>query len=407
MAKYFYKARTTRGDAIENTAEASSEDALATQLFNSGLTPIEIKIVAEAKKNIDLDLNRMLGLGKPKTEELILFSKQMTALFKAGIPITRAINGLSQTTDNAYLKEVLEHSVKQLEAGKPLSTGLAKYPDIFPGVFLNIIKVGENTGQLDNAFEQLAFYLERDKMIRDKIKEATRYPTFVLIFIGAAFTILNIFVIPKFAGVFGKINMELPIYTRILLSTSEIFINYWPWMLAVIATLILGAHQYINTEIGRFNFDKAKFNIPYIGGILRKAVLARFCRTFSLTQQAGVPLVQSLNLVANSVGNSYVSDRVISMRSGVERGDNLTNTATATGLFTPLVLQMLAVGEETGMVDEMLVKVAEFYEEEVNYEIKFLSAQIEPALIMTIGGMVLIMALGIFMPMWDMVGHMK
>lgn len=405
VAKYFYKARTASGEAIENTVEASSEDALATQLFNSGLTPIEIKIAITAKQNVSLD--RLLGLGKPKTEELILFSKQMNALFKAGIPIIRAISGLAQTTDNEYLKEVLEHCIKQLEAGKPLSHGLAKYPDIFPNVFLSIIRVGENTGNLDHAFEQLAFYLERDKMIRDKIKEATRYPSFVLIFIAGAFTILNIFVIPKFAGIFDKMNLELPIYTRLLLSTSEIFTHYWPWMLGIIALLIISTHHYINTEDGRFNFDRAKFKIPYIGDILRKAVLARFCRTFSLTQKAGVPLVQALNLVANSVGNSFVCDRVISMRSGVERGDNLTNTAIATGLFTPLVLQMIAVGEETGMVDEMLVKVAEFYEEEVNYEIKFLSAQIEPALIMTIGGMVLIMALGIFVPMWDMMGHMK
>ena len=405
MAKYHYKARTASGDAIENTAEASSEEALATQLFNSGLTPVEIKVAVETQKSISL--SRILGLGKPKTEELILFSKQMNALFKAGIPISRAINGLAQTTENEYLREVLEHSLKQLEAGKPLSAGLAKYSDIFPGVFLSIIKVGENTGNMDNAFAQLAFYLERDKMIHDKIKEATRYPSFVLTFIVIAFTILNIFVIPKFAGVFASINLELPIYTRILLATSDLFINYWPWMLGTLATLILALRRYINTDKGRFNFDKAKFKIPYIGEIIRKAVLARFCRTFALTQRAGVPLVPALTLIANSVGNSFIRDRVLNMRNGVERGDNLTNTAIATGLFTPLVLQMLAVGEETGMVDEMLEKVAEFYEEEVNYEIKFLSAQIEPVLIMSIGAMVLIMALGIFMPMWDMVGQMK
>ncbi len=405
MAKYYYKARTASGDAIENTTEASSEEALATQLFNSGLTPVEIKVAVEAQKSINL--NRTLGLGKPKTEELILFSKQMYALFKAGIPISQAIKGLAQTTENEYLKEVLEHSLKQLEAGKPLSAGLAKYSDIFPGVFLSIIKVGENTGNMDNAFKQLAFYLERDKMIHDKIKEATRYPSVVLSFIVIAFTILNIFVIPKFTGVFADMNLQLPIYTRILLATSDLFINYWPWMLGTLATLILVLRQYINTDKGRFNFDKAKFKIPYIGEIIRKAVLARFCRTFALTQRAGVPLVPALTLIANSVGNSFIRERVLNMRNGVERGDNLTNTATATGLFTPLVLQMLAVGEDTGMVDEMLEKVAEFYEEEVNYEIKFLSAQIEPALIMSIGAMVLIMALGIFMPMWDMVGQMK
>ncbi len=405
MARYFYKGRTARGEAVENTVEANSEDALATQLFNSGITPIEITIAVAAPKT--MSIGRRLGLGKPKIEELILFAKQMSTLFKAGIPIIRAMNSLAQTTHNEYLKEILEHSIKQLEAGQPLSTGLGKYPEVFPAVFLSVMKVGESTGRLDDAFEQLSFYLERDKMIKDKIKEATRYPTFVLVFLAAAFVALNIFVIPKFAGVFSKMHLELPIYTKMLLATSDLFVNYWPWMLAAAAGLVLGFRQYISTEAGRFILDKAKFKIPYIGEIIRKATLARFCRAFALTQRAGVPLVQALNLVGNAVGNLFVADRVYSMRSGVERGDNLTNTATATGMFTPLVLQMIAVGEETGQVDDMLIKVAEFYEDEVNYEIKFLSAQIEPALILAIAVMVLIMALGIFMPMWDLMGKVK
>ncbi|MCU7940152.1 MAG: type II secretion system F family protein [gamma proteobacterium symbiont of Bathyaustriella thionipta] len=363
MARYFYKGRTSRGEAVENTVEASSEDALSSQLFNSGITPIEIS--PAAKINETVSFKRRLGFGKPKTEELILFAKQMATLFKAGIPITRAMNGLAQTTHNEYLREILEHSIRQLESGQPLSSGLAKYPEVFPNVFLSVMKVGESTGRLDDAFAQLSFYLERDKMIKDKIKEATRYPSFVLIFLAVAFTALNIFVIPKFAGVFAKMNLDLPIYTKMLLATSDMFVNYWPWMLATVAALILGFRQYVSTDAGRFNFDKGKFKIPYIGGIIRKAILARFCRAFALTQRSGVPLVQALTLVANAVGNNFVADRVTSMRSGVERGDNLTNTATATGLFTPLVLQMIAVGEETGQVDEMLVKVAEFYEEEV------------------------------------------
>ncbi len=405
MARFFYKGRTARGEAVENTVEANSEDELASHLMNSGITPIAISPAKVAPKTVSF--KRQLGLGKPKTEELILFAKQMSTLFKAGIPITRAMNSLAQTTHNEYLKEILEHSIKQLEAGQPLSKGLGKYPEVFPAVFLSVMKVGESTGRLDDAFEQLSFYLERDKMIKDKIKEATRYPTFVLVFLAAAFVALNIFVIPKFAGVFTKMSLELPIYTKILLATSNLFANYWPWILVSVALLVIGFRQYISTDSGHFLFDKAKFKIPYIGEIIRKATLARFCRAFALTQQAGVPLVQALNLVANAVGNIFVADRVNSMRSGVERGDNLTNTATATGLFTPLVLQMIAVGEETGQVDEMLIKVAEFYEDEVNYEIKFLSAQIEPALILAIAGMVLVMALGIFMPMWDLIGKMQ
>lgn len=405
MARYFYKGRTAHGNAVENIMEAASEDAVAAQLLNSDITPVEISIVKEQQKPVSL--KRRLGLGKPKTEELILFSKQMATLFKAGIPITRAMNGLAQTTYNEYLKEILQYCIRQLEAGKPLSVGLSKYPDVFPGVFLSVMKVGESTGHLDDAFEQLSFYLERDKMIRDKIKEATRYPTFVLIFLAAAFVALNIFVIPVFAGVFAKMSLDLPFYTQLLIATSHFFVNYWPWMLAAVALVVLGIRQYISTDVGRYKLDRGKFKIPYIGAIIHKAVLARFCRSFALTQQSGVPLIQSLGMVANAVGNSFVSERVDHMRTGVERGDTITNTATATGLFTPLVLQMIAVGEETGQVDEMLTKVAEFYEEEVNYEIKFLSAQIEPALILIIAGMVLVLALGIFLPMWDLIGELK
>ncbi len=405
MARYFYKGRTAHGNAVENIMEAASEDAVASQLINSGITPVEIAIVKEQQKPVSL--KRMLGLGKPKTEELILFSKQMATLFKAGIPITRAMNGLAQTTHNEYLKEILQYCIRQLEAGKPLSVGLSKYPNVFPGVFLSVMKVGESTGHLDEAFEQLSFYLERDKMIRDKIKEATRYPTFVIIFLAAAFVALNIFVIPVFAGVFAKMSLDLPFYTQILITTSHLFVTYWPWILAAAAVVVLSVRQYISTDVGRFNLDRGKFKIPYVGDIIHKAVLARFCRSFALTQQSGVPLIQSLGMVANAVGNSFVAERVNHMRTGVERGDTITNTATATGLFTPLVLQMIAVGEETGQVDEMLTKVAEFYEEEVNYKIRFLSAQIEPALILIIAGMVLVLALGIFLPMWDLIGKLK
>jgi MSHA biogenesis protein MshG len=318
------------------------------------------------------------------------------------VPIIRGLVGLADTTRNQVLKNTIEKMRQELEAGRDLSSSMNQHQKIFTPLMISMIRVGESTGQLDEAFLQLSLYLERDRDTRNQIKAALRYPSFVLVAISIAIVIVNIFVIPAFAGVFAGMKMELPWQTQALIGTSDFFVAYWKYMLGVLVALIFWLRYYIKTEEGRYRWDKLKLRIPLVGSIILRATLSRFARTFAMTARSGVPLIQALSVVARAVDNNYVADKVLSIRTGIERGDSLTRTAVATNMFTPLVIQMLSVGEETGAVDDMLDEVATFYEREVDYDVKNISSAIEPILIVSIGVLVLILALGIFLPMWEM-----
>ena len=242
----------------------------------------------------------------------------------------------------------------------------------------------------------------REKETRERIKAALRYPTFVIVAIAIAIAVINIWVIPAFAGLFAKAGVELPWQTKLLMATSECFVQWWGFLLTIIIGVLITAKIYVQTENGRYQWDRYKLKIPLAGDIIFRATLARFARSFSMGLKSGVPLIQSMVVVSRSVGNEYISEKILDMRSGIERGESLTRTAGLTKMFTPLVIQMLSVGEETGKVDDMMEEVAEYYDREVDYDIKNLSASIEPILIIAIGIMVLILALGVFLPMWDM-----
>jgi MSHA biogenesis protein MshG len=400
MALFKYKGRTTRGESIEGNIEAPSADAVATQLFNSGITPIDINETVASKDPLE-GLKRRFA-NKVKIEDLILFSRQMYTLMKAGVPIIRSITSLAGSTRNQAFVEALEDIVDNLEAGRELSAAIGRHPKIFSNLFVSIINVGENTGRLDEAFLQIAEYLELEKETRDRIKTAMRYPVLVISAIIIAIVIINIVVIPQFARVYEGFGAELPWATKFLIGISNFMVTYWYWLLAGFISTIIAIVLYIRTENGRFKWHKMKLRIPVIGGVITRALLARFARSFAMATRSGVPLIQTMTVVARAVDNDFVADRILSMRNGVERGDTLTRTAAATNLFTPLVLQMMAVGEETGQVDELLEQVGEYYEREVDYDLKTLSSAIEPILLVAIGIMVLVLALGVFLPMWDL-----
>jgi MSHA biogenesis protein MshG len=283
-----------------------------------------------------------------------------------------------------------------------LSSSLARHPHIFTSLFISMVRVGEETGRLDESFLRITQYLEREKETRERIKTALRYPVFVIIAIGIALAIINIWVIPVFAGLFEKAGVPLPWQTRVLLAISAFFVAWWPVMLGGIIGAIFGFRLYIKTDNGRYWWDRNKLKIPLVGDIIMRATLARFARAFSMALTSGVPLIQAMTVVARSVDNEFIAEYILNMRNGIERGESLTRTATLTNIFTPLVLQMLAVGEETGKVDDLLADVADYYEREVDYDIKNLSSAIEPIMIVIIGIMVLILALGVFLPMWDL-----
>lgn len=400
MSSFHYKGRTNRGDAIEGNIDASTADAVATQLFNSGITPINISEIKITKRK-DINLSKLFGSGV-KLDELVLFSRQMYTLMKSGVPIIRSITSLADSTRNITLAEALHDVVGDLESGRELSNALSRHPKIFTNLYVSIIQVGENTGRLDEAFQQIAEYQELEKDTRERIKTAMRYPVIVISAIAVAIGIINLFVIPAFAKVYAGFHAELPWATKFLIATSNFAVAYWPYILAGLILAGVGINMYLNTEEGRYKWHKYKLRIPIIGSIVNRSLLARFARSFAMATRAGVPLIQTMTVVARAADNDYLAERILQMRNGIERGDTLTRTAAATGMFTPLVLQMMAVGEETGAIDELLQEVAEYYEREVDYDLKNLSSAIEPILLLAIGIMVLILALGVFLPMWDL-----
>jgi MSHA biogenesis protein MshG len=401
MAMFRYNGRTSRGEAVSGALEAESAQTLANHLFARGITPTQIK---ESAGNDDAlqDLWRRMGGGRPKTNDLILFSRQMFALTKAGLPLLKGMQTLAASTPNVFLKEALATVLENLQAGRDLASSLGRHPDIFSKFFVSIVRVGESSGTLPTAFERLYQYLGMEKRIKDKLSTALRYPATVMVAIAIAIGIITMWVLPKFEPIFSKLGDRLPWPTQVLMSVSSFTASYWYIILAVCMSALVGFKLYLRDETGRYRWDRFKLRIPVAGTITHKATLARICRSFALTMDAGVPMVQGLNLIARAAGNEYLSAGVLSLRDGIERGETLTRTAQTVGLFTPLALQMISVGEETGALGEMLTEVADFYEREVDYDLENISAALEPILIVAVGVMVLILALGVFLPLWDM-----
>jgi len=401
MATFYYKARTINGSAIEGKIEAVSPDAAAGQLLERGITPIKI---GERKKEQDIlvVINDFIGRRKPNAQDLIMFSRQMYTLTKAGVPLTKALNSLLESTTNLLLQEAIIDIIAGLDGGRELSSAMRQHPKVFNLLIISMIEVGENTGDLDKAFLRISEQLTREKSTRDQIKAALRYPSFVITAMIIAISIINVFVIPKFVGIFERSKVELPIFTKILIATSNFTIDYWHYILVFLIIVVIGIRQFLKTENGRYGWDRLKLRLPLVGSIIERATLSRFLSSFSMAMAAGVPLVQALTVVARTEDNTFFAERIVQMRNNIERGDPLTRSAITSGIFTPVALQMLSVGEESGAVDSMLLEVAEYYDREVDVRIKALSSAIEPILLVFMGIIVLILALGVFLPMWDM-----
>jgi MSHA biogenesis protein MshG len=348
-----------------------------------------------------------MGAGRPKATDLIMFSRQMHAITEAGLPLLRGMGGLAASTPNPILRAALRDVIERLQAGRDLATALGHHPEIFSKFYISIVRVGESTGTLPTAFKRMYEYLSMEKRIRDKLKSATRYPLIVVAAIAIAISVITFFVLPQFAPIFASLGDNLPWATRVLLGVSGFASDYWYLVLVAVLSLAVGSKLYLRNERGRYRWDKVKLRLPVTGTIVEKATMARICRSLALTLESGVPVVQSLNLIARATNNEYVGEGVLSLRIGVERGESLARTAQTSGLFTPLALQMLEVGEETGTLGDMLTEVADFYEREVDYDLENIGAALEPVLIVAVGAMVLILALGVFLPLWDLAASGK
>ena len=405
MPQFAYKARNHSSNLVEGIIEAENIKTVAQLLAGRNLTPISIK---EHIVEVDLmdQLNYRLALNGLKLDDIMLFSRQMHSLSKAGVPIIRAIHSLTESTRNIALSGALTDIARSLEGGLPLSQAMGQHPKIFSNLFVSIINVGEATGGLDQAFLQMSQYLEREKETQSRIKSALSYPTMVIFAISIAMAIVNIYVIPAFKGVFDKMGAELPWQTKLLMTVSDFSVAYWPHILGSLIVIAIALVKYIETPEGHLKKDQLLLKLPVVGSIIHRATMERFSRSFAMILSSGVPLIQGITIVSNAIGNIYIGSKLDTMRIGIEKGDSISRMAMSIGLFPPLVVQMIMVGEETGNISDMLLEVADFYETEIDAELKNLASVIEPFLLVVIGIMVLVLALGIFLPMWNLSGEM-
>jgi len=408
MTVYAYTGRSLRGESVHGSMEAESADFVATRLVQGGITPIDIKAAAATAGSVGpstdvSELARRLGLGRPGVADLILFTRQMYTITKSGIPLLRGLRGLAASTHNTTLRLALEDVLASLEAGRELAASLGRHPEIFPQLYVGMVAVGEATGTLESSFVRLGQYLTQEQDVSSRVKSAVRYPAIVIVTIAIAIGVLTVFVIPKFAPLFAALGNEIPWPTRIIMATSRFAQAYWHLVIAGMALAAVAAHRVVATEQGRYRWHTLKLRLPVVGKLQHEAILARVARTLAVSLKAGMPMLQTLATLARSAGNDYMAERVQRLREAVERGEPLARAASSVGIFPPLVLQMIAVGEETGALPDLLDEVAGFYEREVDFTVKNLSAAVEPILIGFVGFMVLILALGVFLPMWDMI----
>lgn len=400
MPIFAYKGRDGGGQPVSGVLEGASAELVADELFGRGITPLEILPGAKAASLRPAIANPFAE--RVRHADVLLFSRQMHSLLKAGVPIMRALAGLQESSSNPALKALLRDVRESLDSGRELTVSLARHPNVFPPFYLSMVRVGEMTGMLDEIFLRLFHHMEFERFMREQVRSALRYPSFVIAAMAAAMVIVNIWVIPAFAKVFQGFKAELPLMTRILLALSDFMVGNWHLLLLAAAAGVLGFRSWVGTRDGRRAWDRLKLRIPIAGRIILKATLARFARSFALAARSGVPLIQALGNVALTMDNAHMTERVDKMRESVERGESVLRAAIGTGIFTPVVLQMIAVGEESGSLDEMMQEIADLYQREVEYDLKTLGQQIEPILIVLLGAMVLVLALGIFLPIWEL-----
>lgn len=409
MAVFVYSGRKIDGSLVEAEVEAPSLGDAVALLRGAQVTPVRITPRTGPAASAETStFSFQLSRGdRVRTEDLVLLCRQLHRLARAGIPILRAIASLAEDTPNRALAAALHEVSADLRGGRELSAALARHPRVFPNVVTSVIQVGETTGRLDEAYQQLARYLELERETARRARSAMRYPSFVIVAIVAAVAVVNVFVIPSFAKVFEGFGADLPLPTRILMESSRLTLAYWPYGIGAIAAAALALRSWLRTPEGRRRWDGRKLQLPLFGRILRSATVGRYARAFAMSLSAGVPLLHALQVVARGIDNTWFAERVLAMRTSLEHGESLTRAAAASGLFPRLFLQMLSVGEESGALAEMHEEIADACDAEVEYELKRLTDLVEPVLIVFIAAAVFVLALGVYLPMWDLASAAK
>lgn len=408
MALYYYTATNSENKVETGTLEAADRTAAIAGLTKQSLRPISLKEGEPPKTSFSF--KDFLGKDKVRADDLVLFTRQLSAMVSAGVPILRALTSLQQHAESKALQRVINGVIKEVEGGATLADALQKYPNAFSDVYINMVRAGEAAGILDDILKRLALQQEKNASMRKKIKGAMAYPTVLVSITILAFFGLMIFVIPQIGKIIkdlGGPDAELPAITQFMLGVSGFITSQWFIIFPVMIGGVLFIIRYLKTPKGKAHFHRIILKIPVVKTIITKVAIARFTRTFSALMGAGVAVLEALSVTARAIGNVVYEEALMKAAEGVKNGKNLSAVIEKDELFPPIVAQMLAVGEETGQTDTVLVKVADFYEEEVDAAIDSLSSIIEPVMIVLMGGMVGLIAASVMVPIANMSSTIK
>lgn len=387
MPQFYYQATTAHGKLVEGMMEAGEERIVISRLHEQGYLPLRIVVPNQhkAKRELSLSVPALLGNRAVRQRDLLVLTQELATLVAAGLPLDRALSVLAGLTDKTELKKAVSAILRSVQQGKSLAEALAEYPKIFPPLYVNMVKAGELGGFLETALQRVAEYLERSQQVQDEIKSALTYPLLLTVVGGLSVVILLTYVLPKFAVILGDLGQALPTSTRILMSISDGLRAYWWVVLLAGIGGWFGMQRYLATPQGRFAWDQWRFRLVIVGQLLRKREVARFARTLGTLLKSGVPLLQALEVVQEIAGNEMVKRALKEVRVGVREGHGIAAPLSRSGVFPTLALQMVSVGEETGRLDDMLIRVAEYYERDFYTHIKRLTSLVEPMLILVMG----------------------
>ena len=408
MPVFEYKARDRTGKLIAATMEAGSERDVAASLRQKGYFISEIK-APKSGLNADIKLPKWLDIGsRPGLRDVTLFSRQFATVINAGLPVVQSLSILQKQADKQGMKDALKKVREDVETGLPLSNALAKFPAIFNRLYVYLVRAGEASGNLDGILERVASYQEKQAELRGKIKSALTYPVVVLVIaLGVTYFLLT-GIVPQFATILDQLGGDLPVITQVLVAISDFLLNQWWLLFGIIGLLIAGFIFYYRTNHGRHVIDRLSLRLPVFGPLVQKSAIASFSNTFGLLLRSGVNIIESIDITKGTAGNIIVEDVLEETKEAVQRGEQISNTLTRyPNVFPPLVSSMIAIGEETGAVDSMLEKIAQFYEREVDEAVSSLTAALEPMLIVFLGVIVGFIVAGMFLPMFSIIGTLS
>ncbi len=398
MPTFHYKARDSSGEAVTGTLSFESKDAIVRHLEEKGYLPISIE--EEKGENAVLKPSSLgFGSGKIKEKDVNFFVRQLATLLRAGVPLKSSLETLQYQTQSVGLKKVIHGMLTDLDKGESLSAAFSHHPRVFSELYSAMVRAGEATGKLDEILARIAELGEYDLEIKTKLNTATFYPKLIVGIMMVAFLFITTFVLPRFTRVFDQVGVELIASTKFLLWLNHFLRHYWFLAIFLAGGTLFGIRTFLRSPLGRNFWDGFKLKIPVFGPLFHQFAISRFSRMFSVTTQSGVPILEGLEIVSRSVGNMVVSKAVLDVRESVRAGQGIARPMHQNRLFPPIVVRMVAIGEETGKLDELLLRVSEYYDFEVDNAIKKLTVLIEPVLLVVLGGMVLFLILSIFVPL--------